>query len=289
MYAVLGVSGNTGRGVADRLLANGHDVRVVVRNADRGEPWAGRGAEVALADLLDANALTAAFRGVEGAWVLLPPNPGSTGFVAEQRRKAEAIAKAANAAGVKHLALLSSVAAQYPAGTGPIVTLHHAEPLLAAAVPRLTLVRAAYFMENWGGSLSGVADGLFPTFLNPDVAVDMVATRDIARVGADALASGGVDGVQKIELASGKAPLSPRDVAAVVSKLVGKPLEVVWGPADAIVPTFTSYGLSADVAGLYREMITGFNAATGDAWERDGWFVRGPTTVEQVLAPMLRR
>lgn len=288
MYAVLGVSGNTGRVVAERLLALGRGVRVVVRDASKGEAWRARGAEVAVADLLDAAALTEAFRGVDGAYVLLPPNPTSPDFVAEQARKTDAIAEAARASGLPHVVLLSSVAAQWPAGTGPIVTVHHAEKVLRAAVPNTTFVRAAYFVENWGGSLGALNDGILPTFLKPDVAVDMVTTEDIGRVAADALLAG-PNGHEIVELASSHRQWSPREIGAIVSRLVGRELQVVHAPEEAIVPTFTSFGMSANVAGLYREMISTFNRGEGDGWERSGRFVRTPTSPETAIAKLLGR
>ncbi len=288
MYAVLGVSGNTGRVVAERLLALGRGVRVVVRDAAKGEPWRARGAEVAVADLLDAAALTDAFRGVDGAYVLLPPSPASPGFLAEQARKTDVIAEAARASGLPHLVLLSSVAAQWPAGTGPIVSVHHAEKVLRTAVPATTFVRAAYFVENWAGSLGAIGDGIFPSFLRPDAAVDMVTTEDIGRAAADALLAG-PNGHEIIELASGHRQWSPRDIGAIVSRLVGRDLQVVHAPEDSIVPTFTSFGMSRDVAGLYREMISTFNAADGDGWERSGRFVRTATTPDSAIAKLLGR
>jgi uncharacterized protein YbjT (DUF2867 family) len=287
MNVVLGVSGNTGKIVADRLLAAGAPTRVVVRDAAKGAAFAAKGAQVAVADLLDRESLGVAFRGATSAYVLLPPNPGSTDFVDEQRRKADAIAESARAHGLRHLVLLSSVAAQYPAGTGPIVTLHHAEALFATMVPRRTYVRAAYFLENWGGSLGGLADGVFPSFLNLDTPIDMVATADIGRVGADAMLAGGSDGTEIVNLASGAGPITPRAIGGIVSKLVGRDLNVVQGPLAAVVPTFTSYGMSPSVAGAYLEMLTTFNASTSDPWERQHWFVRGPTTAESVLRKLL--
>lgn len=286
MFVVLGVSGNTGKVVADRLLDAGAQVRVVVRDAAKGAAWAAKGAQVAVADLLDAEALTAAFQGAKGAYVLLPPNPVSTDFLAEQGQKTEAIATAVARAGVQHVVLLSSVAAQFPAGTGPIVTVGRAEKRLAEVAPRLTAVRAAYFLENWGGSLGALADGIFPTFLNPDVAIDMVATADIGRVAADALLTGGVAGKQIIELSSGSRGYTPREIGETVAAIVGRQLQVVNPPLAAVVPTFTSFGMSEHMAGLYHEMLSGFTAG-GDPWERTGWTVRGPTTAETVLRGLL--
>jgi NAD(P)H dehydrogenase (quinone) len=209
--------------------------------------------------------------------------------VAEQAQKAASITQAVKRAGVKHVVFLSSVAAQFPDGTGPIKTVRPLERDLPTVAPRTTFVRAAYFLENWGGSLGAINDGIFPTFLRADVPFDMVATADIGRVAADALLSGGAKGTDVIELASGAGPQSPRDIAGLVGQIIGRELQVVQGPAAAIVPTLTGFGFSNSVAGLYAEMIGAFNAATSEAWERKGWFVRGPTSAEAVLRGLLGR
>ena len=62
MFVVAGVTGNTGKVVAETLLVQGLPVRVIVRDAAKGEAWKKKGAEVAVADLHDAKALTAALR-----------------------------------------------------------------------------------------------------------------------------------------------------------------------------------------------------------------------------------
>ena len=176
MYAIAGVSGHTGRVVAERLLAAGRGVRVIVRDAAKGEAWAKKGAEVAVADLDDAAALEAAFAGAEGAYVLLPPTPTADDVGAVQAARVAALVAAVAGAKVPHVVLLSSIGAHLASGTGPIVGLHHAERALAAVAPRFTALRAGYFLENWGSALGGLADGVFPTFVGADTRVEMVAS-----------------------------------------------------------------------------------------------------------------
>jgi uncharacterized protein YbjT (DUF2867 family) len=71
-YAVTGITGRVGGVVARTLLDTGQSVRAVVRDAAKGVAWKERGCEVALADMKDAEALTAAFTGVSGVFVLIP-------------------------------------------------------------------------------------------------------------------------------------------------------------------------------------------------------------------------
>ena len=74
MFAITGVTGNVGGELARNLLAAKKPVRAVVRDARKGAEWAGFGCEVAVADIEDVAALAAAFEGMEGVFVMVPPN-----------------------------------------------------------------------------------------------------------------------------------------------------------------------------------------------------------------------
>lgn len=285
LFAIAGVTGNTGAVVAEALLAAGKSIRVIVRDAAKGAPWRARGAEVAVAALEDTAALTAALRGVDGAYVLLPPRLASTDPVGENRAVADAIAAAAREAKLPHAVLLSSVGAQHSDGTGPIKTLHYAERVIGA-VTALTAVRAAYFVENWAAALGALPQGILPTFTAKGLVFPQVATRDIGRTAAAALVEGG-RGRRVIELA-GPRDASADDVAATLSTLTGKTITAIEAPLDAVVPTFTSFGISAPMAELYREMYAGI-ASGLVAWEGREPTVRGTVSIDEVLAGFLAR
>jgi len=74
MYAVTGITGKVGGVVARTLLAAGLPIRAVVRDADKGRPWAEKGCEVAIASIADADDLTNAFSGVAGVFLMTPPD-----------------------------------------------------------------------------------------------------------------------------------------------------------------------------------------------------------------------
>jgi uncharacterized protein YbjT (DUF2867 family) len=281
MYVVAGVTGNTGKVVADALLAQKKPVRVIVRDAKKGEPWKARGAEVAVAELDDAAALTAALRGAEGAYLLLPPNFGSTSVRADNARRTKAFVDAIDASGVKHVVLLSSVGAQHADGTGPIASLHDAEIALAKTRAAVTFVRASYFMENTASSLYALGDGALPGFLKLDVAIPMVATDDIGAVAAKALLEGG-KGKSVIELA-GPRDYSPRDVAAALTRILGKTITAQLGPESAIVPALKGAGMNDEWAALYRDMIVGVNSGHVAFEGGAARALRGPTDLDVVL------
>ena len=62
---VTGATGFTGGHLAAHLLARGHDVRALVRDAARAEGLARQGIDLAVGDLRDRASLGAALRGVE--------------------------------------------------------------------------------------------------------------------------------------------------------------------------------------------------------------------------------
>jgi uncharacterized protein YbjT (DUF2867 family) len=284
-FVVFGVSGNTGRVVAEALLAKKKSVRVVVRDAKKGEDWRARGAEVAVADTGDVAALTRALTGAEGAYLLVPPAVTAPDYAAHQAATVESFQRAIGDAGVPHVVLLSSIGAQHPSGTGPIAGLHHAEKSLSRlGATRFSFVRAAYFIENEGAGLAVLPHGIVPTFLPKDLAHEMVATRDIGELAATLLLEGTPATNQVVELSHAKRSAS--DVADALTAITGKPIAAAEQPLSEVVPTFAKFGLSANVAELYREMYEGIISGRV-AFEGGHRREVGKTTVEDVLRSML--
>jgi len=284
MFVVLGASGHTGKVVGETLLRQNKKVRVVLHDAAKGKAWGEAGADVAVADVDDGAALGRAFSGAEGAYLLLPPNFSSNRVRADNNRRAQTIAEAIEAARVPHVVLLSSVGAQQLDGTGPVLGLRDAEEVFSRARAAVTVIRAAYFMENWGRSLTAVGAGVLPTFLTADKAIPLVATRDIGTAAARLLSEGGRD-KRVIELA-GPRQYSPRDVGAAVERIVGRPIEVQQVSEEAMAPALMDAGMNAEWARLFQELTHGLNANIV-VWEGGHPLWRGETDLETVLSALL--
>lgn len=282
MYVIAGVSGNTGSIVANALLEQGKKVRVLVRDAAKGEAWKARGAEVAVASVEDEDALTKALLGATGAYLLSPPDAVSQDFIEARRVTLETIARAVERSKIPHVVFLSSVGAQRDAGTGPIRNLHHGEERLAKTPAKTTFVRAAYFLDNWASVLGAAAHGKLPTFLPPDLVVPMVSTKDIGLVAAKALLEPPSGKSEILEL-SGPRDYSSRDIAGVLGKIVGKSVEVDAAPLEAVIPAFESFGFSANLAGLYREMYAGIADGTVVFEGKGARRVRGTVDAESAF------
>lgn len=93
---VTGSTGYVGGRLVTRLLAEGHAVRVLVRNRNRitGRAWAGQ-VEVAEGDLLEAQSLGPAFEGIEAAYYLVHSMLSGSAFAEKDRLAARNFAQAA--------------------------------------------------------------------------------------------------------------------------------------------------------------------------------------------------
>lgn len=287
MFTVFGATGHTGSVVANRLLDEGEKVRVAVRDPGKVEALRARGAEVTKVDLLDAASVAAALSGAEGAYLLIPPDPSSTDLVGRGRRIVDTYVEALRKSPIAHAAVLSSVGAQQPSGTGPIVTAHYAEQRLRE-VPgtAFTFVRAAYFMENLEANAWPMKqDGVLPVFGGGEnMPFQWVATRDIGEVAAAALRER-PKATRVIEL-SGPQEYSFEDAAREASAILGRPVKVTVLPLEAMVPAMMQAGVSQNVAELYREMIVGFGQGLV-RFEGTGQSVRGKVPIGEVLRRVL--
>ena len=286
MYVVLGASGNTGHIVAKTLLARGQKVRAVGRNASHLQPLAANGAEISIADVTDAAALTKAFQQADAAYVMIPPNPTSNDALAYAERVSDAIAAAAKNTGVRNIVSLSSIGADKPSGTGPVVGLHNLEEKLnridAANVLHL---RAVYFMENTLPQASAIrAMDCTAGPLRPDLKLPMIATRDIGAAAADALLQLAFRGKQTQEL-HGQRDLEYTEVTAIIGTAIGKPnLKYVHLTDDQIRPALIQMGMSDNFASLLLEMTSALNSGYMRALEPRTARNTTPTPFETFVA-----
>jgi uncharacterized protein YbjT (DUF2867 family) len=284
MYVIAGVTGHTGSVAAEALLAAGKPVRVIVRDAAKGAPWQARGAYEVLPKL--ATELARALTGATAAFVLLPPPPwGQDGVAAQRSALTAAIVGAVADARPGHVVLLSSIAAHLTTGNGPIKSLYPVEHGLRETGVPTTILRAAYFLENWGSMLKGAIDGGALYYGMPtDVAFAQVATEDIGKTAARLLVEPAPRGTRIVELA-GPAELSLADVAAAIAKVSGKPVRAVTVPPAAMVEALLGMGATREIADDYAEMATGLG--TGHVrWETDEQ-LRGTVTLEAWLREAL--
>src|SRR5579871_4083223 len=77
-YVITGGAGHISKPLTEKLIAAGHQVTVIGRNAANLSPLTDLGAGTAIGSVEDAAFLTRAFAGADAVYTMIPPNMGVT-------------------------------------------------------------------------------------------------------------------------------------------------------------------------------------------------------------------
>ncbi len=291
MIVITGATGHTGKVAAEALLAAGEKIRVIGRDASRLQSFVQKGAEAFVGSVEDRAFLAKAFQGASAAFLLLPPDPGASDYRAYQDRVVDAYVAAITESKVPYVVTLSSIGANEPEKTGPILGLHHLEAKLNAIKGLNVLhLRPAGFMENLFMSVQplrtmGVLPGPFPG----DVPAAMIACRDIGAYAAQRLHARDFSGSSVQELL-GQRDVSMKEVASIVGAAIGKPkLGYMQVPFIMLEPALVQTGMHKATAALIIEMWKAFNSGVIKPLEPRSAKNTTPTSIEtfvtEIFAP----
>ncbi len=286
MYAVMGVTGQVGGAVARSLLGHGSQVRTIARDPGRAAAWAKRGCELALADLSDPNSLVEAFRGAEGAFVIMPPMFDPSPGFPEVRQASAALRDALQSAKPERVVVLSTIGGQVER-PNLLYQLHLLEEELGKLPLPATFVRPAWFMENISWDIPAAQqDGIVPSFLQPlDQKFPMIATQDIGQVVAQLLREPW-EGKRVVEI-EGPSRISPHEMAAALAQELHRDVRMQAVPRDSWEALFRQQGMKNPIPRV--QMLDGFNAGwiefeAGQAGSR-----KTTTSFAEVVHSMIRQ
>jgi uncharacterized protein YbjT (DUF2867 family) len=221
---VTGATGRVGGQVVQQLVQRGADVRVLVRDPAKADFPAG--VEVVQGDLLDIDAVRAAFSGVRTLFLL-------NAVAADEFTQALITLNIARESGVERVVYLSVIHADRFVNVPHFAVKSGAERMIQQMGFSATILRPAYFIDNELTIKDVVLNhGLYPMPIGGK-GLAMVDARDIAEVAAIELI--------RRDQAPGKLPtetlnlvgpdtLTGSDVAAIWSDLLGRP--VAYGGDD---------------------------------------------------------
>src|SRR5271156_6494082 len=274
MYAVMGITGNVGGAVARTLLAKGEKVRGIVRNPEKAAEWQKQGVELFKADYDDVDALTAAFTGVAGVFVMVPPNFTPAPDFAETKAALKVLHEALSRALPSKAVYLSSIGAEQASGLGLITSLHLLEQTLGDLPIAHAFLRPGWFMENHAWDVTTAkSEGRIFSNLNPlDRKFPLVATVDIGKAGADVLRQEW-KGTRYIEVA-GPDQYSPNDIARALSSALGRTIEAIAVRRAKWTEFFVGQGMPEGRTEPRAEMVDGFNS---------GWIHFGVPGTEHII------
>ena len=273
MYFVAGIAGHVGGATARHLLAKGQKVRALVRDPQRAAAWVDEGVEVLQGDLGDGKAVAGALRGVEGAFVMLPPIMSPAPGFPEAKALIASLVEALGEVPVPRLVALSSIGSEKTSGLGLITTTHLLEEALGKVEFPVAFLRAGSFLENYVGGVGMAKEsGVFYTFYSPTGrAVPMIATEDIGKEAARLLVKGW-RGKRVVEIGS---PVSADDLAEAMGKVLGRTVRAEAIPRERWGATLASFGMTGTEA--FEEMTEAMNT---------GWISFGVPGAERVAGTL---
>jgi uncharacterized protein YbjT (DUF2867 family) len=209
---ITGARGRVGQGVISRLHAAGHAVRAA--SAEPAALTVPDGVEVAELALDRPATFESALRGVDR--VFLYPNPAGIHELVE----------AAEAAGVRHVVLLSSSSVLGPeAETDPLAGHSLAvERALSASTLTCTFLRPDAFASNSLGWAHAIGRSLPVQLAYPDARIAPIHPEDIADIAVEALTGESLTG--RAVTLTGAESLSFQEQIAVLGEALGREIPV---------------------------------------------------------------
>jgi len=246
---VTGATGNTGRPLVEALVRAGAPVRAMVRD-QASQSKLPDGVQVAVADFEEPASLAAALDGVRQAYLV---TPSSEQAEAQQKRFADLAA----AAGVRHLVVLSQLAA---AEDSPVRFLRY-HAVVERHVRDLgigyTFLRPNLFFQGLLALAKPIAaEGRFFAPIG-DAPVSAVDVRDIADVAAATLTQAGHEGATYT--LTGPAAVTHAEMATALGAALGREITFTDVPPEAfaaslhgVLPPWQVEGLLEDYAHYRR-------------------------------------
>lgn len=282
---VTGAAGQLGQRVLDHLLDTLHipaeRVVAVSRRPDALSGWAARGVDTRAGDFDAAASLAPAFAGGERLLLISTDALDRPGHRLAQHRAAIA---AAEQAGIRHLIYTSMPVPEASIARIAPDHLGTEQALATSALPGWTVLRNHWYFENLLHALPRALQSGQWFSAAGDGGIAHIARDDLALAAATALADT-FAGTRTLTL-SGARAWTTAEIAALASKLGGKPLDVVPVPAQALVDGMVGAGLPQAVAEVFASFDTNIAAGhlagvTGDFHALTG---RTPQPFETWLA-----
>ncbi len=280
MYAITGITGKVGGALTRTLLANGKAVRAIVRDQAKGASWAALGCDLALAEMEDAKALSAAFAGAEAAFILPPSEfDPETGYP-EAQKVIDSVVAALKTARPKRVLCLSTIGADAKEDN-----LLSQRTMLENALNELdlpvTFLRPAWFMENALWDIGTARDtGILYSFLQPaDKKFPMIATKDIGILAAELIQQDWT-GKRVVELEAAQR-VSPDDLAQAFEVALKRPVTVEVVNRETWEDLFRSQGMKNPTPRI--RMLDGFNESWIEFKDSGRLAKKGNTSLQQVV------
>ena len=281
---ITGATGNIARILIPGLQAAGVSIRGFVRNPEKAQGLKDAGVEVVEGEFANSESLDTAMNGVGSVLLITAPNPDAV----VQTSNVLAAAKRAGSPRIVRLSVLGA-AEDAPTDNG---RLHFkTEQEIKDSGLSYVIIRPHFFMQNLFMSAESIgSDGAMYWGMD-EGRLGMVDVRDIADVALKILTESGHEG--KTYTLTGPAAISFRDVAKTISSAIGKEVNYVAVPLEAVTESILKMGMGDWFAKVMTDYSRAYSEGWGDFTTEDVQSVTGnpprsvETFVSEVFAPAL--
>lgn len=224
---VTGSLGNICRILVEKLVANGHEVKVVSSNIERAKEIGELKAIPLIGSIEDYEFIKKSFQGSDAVYLMIPPAFKATHIDQYIKTIGGQYAKAVKEHRIKYVVNLSSILSSDTINLGVSGPNHFAEAQLDALGDVNVLhLRPGLFMTNFYGAIGTIKhQGIVGNNFAGDVILPLTHPRDIAHVAFNALDNLSFSGVQIQYIVSDEK--NGFEVAKTLGHAVGKP-DVNW-------------------------------------------------------------
>ena len=270
MFFIAGITGHVGGAAARHLLAEGKQVRTLLRTPEKAKAFADEGVEIQQGDLNDSGALARALEGVDGAFLLMQPTMTPPSDFSDAKASLASYKSALENAPVPRLVALSSMGSEKTERLGNITATSLMESSFESLPFPTAFVRAGSFYENYAGAVATAKQtGKYFSFQPVELSFPAVGSIDIGNEAAKLLLSNWT-GKKIVELGS---MTTANKLAAALGKVIGRDVHAQAIPRLAWGETLQQFGLPPGSTGPYEQMMESIS---------NGWIAFGQPGTEPV-------
>jgi uncharacterized protein YbjT (DUF2867 family) len=247
---VTGALGNIGRVLTEKLIEDGHEVKVISSHADRAMEIEKLNAVPLIGRVEDADFVKRSFEGSDAVFLMIPPNFKTPDYNAFTITVGRNYANAIKETGVGHIVNLSSTGSAL-AGKPPLANYQNMEVWLdeLSGINVLHL-RPGGFYTNFYGAMGMIRHmGIIGNNFPDDVNLPMSHPADIAEAAAKAFRTS-FKGRNILYIVSDI--LKGKEIAGILGRAAGKPeLQWVQFSDDQLLEGLLQNGFSREAAQHY--------------------------------------
>jgi NAD(P)H dehydrogenase (quinone) len=285
MILVTAATGHLGTATIDFLLKKNtpaSQIAALVRDEKKAAALSAKGIGLRTGDYFDTASLENAFQGVNTLVFI------SSGTIENRVAQHENVVKAAKAAGVKNIIYTSVLKASDTLKFIPAIDHYHTETALKTSGIPYTIFRNTFYVEVLPMLLGGALESGQWYYAAGDAKANFASRVDMAEAIANVAKDASAHANKIYEITSGQS-YSFHEIAGVITKAVGKQVNYVPVPLEALKDGMKQAGVPEPYIPMYASIAEGISVGDLDATDSalEKLLQRKPADLKDYLPQLL--